>query len=119
MSTFDPVLLYTKEISSLSNGLAIWHPHPGAFWDDQKKLKFRPHVRPGDVGYMETDGTFIRLFNIHLESNHSDQGLGPLPELFECMPIKPKKDLDLSTQSRIVYTSQRRSNRLFRSKVKL
>ncbi|KIK50853.1 hypothetical protein GYMLUDRAFT_418450 [Collybiopsis luxurians FD-317 M1] len=75
MSAFDPVTLYTKEISSTSNGLAIWHPHPGIFRDNQKKLKFRPHVRPGDVGYMETDGTFVRLFNIHLESDHSDQVL--------------------------------------------
>lgn len=87
MPTSDPIL-YAQQMSSLTNGLAIWDPSPGWKLDDEgRPTQSCPRVRPGDVGYMEDDGTFTRMFNLHLPEDHKDQGRGPFPEYFEHVPL--------------------------------
>ena len=61
--------IYSEEISSPEHGLALWDPDPG--YDGTNKR--RPRVRPGDVGYVTEQGTFRRLFNLHLPIDHPEQ----------------------------------------------
>ncbi|KIK64160.1 hypothetical protein GYMLUDRAFT_57151 [Collybiopsis luxurians FD-317 M1] len=75
----DHIKLYTSLLSSVYNGTALWNPDQGY---NAKDLKRRPHIRPGDVGYIDEDGSFVRLFNLHLEKDHPEQGRA-VPEEFE------------------------------------
>lgn len=107
MSTSRPIL-YAQHMSSLDNGLALWDPHPGWAQNSNGELKPRPHVRPGDVGYVEDDGTFTRLFNLHLAQDHDDQGVGPFPD-FEPEPLNAN-NVHGRTAAPTVYCAHERMN---------
>ncbi|KAI0026787.1 WD40-repeat-containing domain protein [Vararia minispora EC-137] len=55
--------VYIKLMSSLTDGQAVWNPDPG--YDNSDPPKPHPRVRYGDVGYINEEGGFTRLFNIH------------------------------------------------------
>ncbi|KAF5381823.1 hypothetical protein D9757_008315 [Collybiopsis confluens] len=73
----DHITLYATQMSSLGYGSALWDPDQGYF----ENSKRRPHVRPGDVGYVDQNGSFIRLFNLHLGKDDPDQGMA-IPDDF-------------------------------------
>ncbi|KAF9075600.1 hypothetical protein BDP27DRAFT_1315324 [Rhodocollybia butyracea] len=106
----SPPTLYAQQISSLYNGLALWDPHPGYALDSEGELTgLLPHIRPGDVGCVEEDGTFTRLFNIYLIWDHPHQGRGPRPDNFELVPLN-MKNVDWRSEVPMVYHSHKRLN---------
>ncbi|KAJ4479586.1 hypothetical protein C8J55DRAFT_549554 [Lentinula edodes] len=103
----NDVLLYAKHISSPANGTALWNPHPGYTRDHEGRLiGLNPQVRPGDIGYLEEDGSFTRFFNIHLQKDDNNQGGGPYPEDFEPLPLDPN-NITWRPEPPITYHSHR------------
>ncbi|KAF7789085.1 hypothetical protein EIP86_000018 [Pleurotus ostreatoroseus] len=52
--------VYAQELSSYNHGLPLWSPEPADAYE----------VRVGDVGYIDEDGQFHRLFNVTVDANH-------------------------------------------------
>lgn len=71
----DCATLCAQGMSSVDNGFAFWDPQARWVQDSDDTLTIRPCplIRPGDVGYVDKDGGFIRLLNIHLPEDQSDQ----------------------------------------------
>ena len=57
MPVDPPYNAYCDELTSLSQGLALWNPNPPKDIDN--------NVSIGDVGYLK-EGAFIRMFNVIL-----------------------------------------------------
>lgn len=74
-----------QQMSSVDNGFALWDPQAKWVKDSANDTLARPypHIRPGDVGYVDKDGGFIRLFDTHPPEDHSDQETGPFGECLE------------------------------------
>ncbi|KAF5353018.1 hypothetical protein D9757_012735 [Collybiopsis confluens] len=82
----DPITLYVTHFSSLANGHALWNPDQG-YADASGRL---PHIRPGDVGFVDRSGSFIRLFNLHLGKDDVDQGIAVPKDFGDPLPKGPK-----------------------------
>ena len=57
-----PSNVYRVQLSALCHGFALWNPHP--------VKKFYNQVSIGDVGYVNSEGFFYRMFNVTLPSDH-------------------------------------------------
>lgn len=64
--------VYAKELSSRKHGIPLWYPEPA----DQYE------VRVGDVGHLDEDGQFHRLFNVTVGPDHPYNADG-VPQDFE------------------------------------
>ena len=90
MPVDPPFNVYCDELTSLSQGLALWNPNP--------PKDIYNNVSIGDVGYLH-EGTFIRMFNVMLPwDDPSNRTLGN-PEPFNTLYGDPiiniqKSDLD-------------------------
>ena len=73
-------IVYQDQISTLSQGLALWNPSP--------LKEIYDKVSIGDVGYVQ-EGSFIRMFNVILPWSHqSNRTLGE-PEPYESLDCGP------------------------------
>ena len=73
-------IVYRDQLTSLSQGLALWDPNP--------PKDIYNNVSIGDVGYLDK-GTFIRMFNVMLPWNDpSNRTLGQ-PEFYESLDLGP------------------------------
>ena len=81
----QPSNIYRDQLTSLYHGLALWNPDPVKDIYDQVSI--------GDVGYMSSEGDFIRMFNVTLprddQSNrrHAEQP-GPYDPLTPSIIIR-------------------------------
>jgi hypothetical protein len=80
MPVDSPFAVYRDQLTALSHGLALWNPDP--------PKKIYNNVSIGDVGYLH-EGTFIRMFNVTLPSNHPSNGLLGKPEHYEPLDCGP------------------------------
>jgi hypothetical protein len=80
MPVDPPFTVYQDQLSELSHGLALWNPNP--------PKNIYNNVSIGDVGYLH-EGTFIRMFNVALPSNHPSNGLLGMPEYYEPLDYGP------------------------------
>ena len=80
MSVHPSFDVYRDQLSTLSQGIALWNPNP---------LKdIYNCVSIGDVGYLR-EGSFIRMFNVMLPWHHlSNRKLGD-PEPYEPLDCGP------------------------------
>jgi hypothetical protein len=58
MPVEQPSNIYREQLTSLYHGLALWKPNPVEDIYDQVSI--------GDVGYISSEGIFIRMFNVTL-----------------------------------------------------
>ena len=58
MPVEQPSNIYREQLTSLYHGLALWKPNPVEDIYNQ--------VTIGDVGYISSEGIFIRMFNVTL-----------------------------------------------------
>jgi hypothetical protein len=58
MPVEHPSNTYREQLTSLYHGLALWKPNPVEGIYDQVSI--------GDVGYISSEGIFIRMFNVTL-----------------------------------------------------
>ena len=61
MPVEQPSKIYREQLTSLYHGLALWKPNPVEGIYDQVSI--------GDVGYISSEGIFIRMFNVTLPWN--------------------------------------------------
>ena len=80
MPVDPPFNVYRDQLTSLSHGLALWNPNP------PKQIYNRVSI--GDVGYLQK-GTFIRMFNVILPSDHSSNRTLGNPEPYEPLDCGP------------------------------
>ncbi|KAI0312149.1 hypothetical protein OF83DRAFT_1147446 [Amylostereum chailletii] len=74
--------VYPDTLSFLGRGYALWNPSPTT--DIRNNMPMHPKaLELGDVGYI-FEGSFHRLFNVHLPADHPDQGRY-LPENFDTL----------------------------------
>jgi hypothetical protein len=58
MPVEQPSNIYREQLTSLYHGLALWKPNPAEDIYNQVSI--------GDVGYISSEGIFIRVFNVTL-----------------------------------------------------
>ena len=58
MPVEQPSKIYREQLTSLYHGLALWKPNPVDNIYDQVSI--------GDVGYISSEGIFVRMFNVTL-----------------------------------------------------
>jgi hypothetical protein len=95
----DPTFnVYRDQLSSLSNGLAVWSPDPPTiqYYTNAAPQRIYYKVSIGDVGYL-CQGSFVRMFNVILPWNHQLNKKLRFPEYFESL------DCDLSDNIRRSY----------------
>lgn len=73
MAVYD---VYSQQLLSLNNGVALYEPDPAGQYD---------RVRVGDVGHVTMYGWFQRLFNVFVPEDHPINHLG-VPEDFAPLP---------------------------------
>ena len=79
MSVHQPSNIYREQLSSLNQGLALWDPKPvGNLYN---------HISIGDVGYLQENGTFMRLFNVTLPWDDPSNGLLEVPEEYKRLEL--------------------------------
>jgi hypothetical protein len=61
MPVEKPSNIYREQLTSLYHGLALWNPNPVEDIYNQVSI--------GDVGYISSEGVFIRMFNLTLPWN--------------------------------------------------
>ena len=69
-----PSNVYQDQLSSPSQGLALWNPKPPKDIHDRVSI--------GDVGYLQ-EGTFIRMFNVMLPWDDLSNGTLGHPDPYE------------------------------------
>ena len=69
--------VYINELCRFGHGIPLWTPEPSG--DDDE-------VRIGDVGYIDDDGQFHRLFNATVDSEHPVNG-GAVPRDFQPLAL--------------------------------
>lgn len=71
--------IYAEELSGSRHGLPLWSPEPADEYE----------ARIGDVGYIDEDGQFHRLFNVTVGPDHP-YNAGGVPPDFEPLqfPLK-------------------------------
>ena len=65
--------IYAEELYSSSHGIPLWSPHSS---DGE--------VCIGDVGYVDDEGSFCRLFNVTVDRDHPRNKLG-VPDDFQVL----------------------------------
>ena len=65
--------VYINELCRYGHGIPLWTPEPSDGGDE---------VRIGDVGDIDDDGQFHRLFNVTVEAEHPING-GEVPRDFQ------------------------------------
>ena len=71
--------IYREQLTSLYHGLALWKPNPAEDIYDQVSI--------GDVGYVSSEGIFIRMFNVTLPwDNQSNRRLAE-PEPYDPLTL--------------------------------
>jgi len=81
MPVEQPPNVYREQLTSLYHGLALWKPNPVEGIYD--------HISIGDVGYISSEGIFIRMFNVTLPWNsQSNRRLAePLAEPYDPLTL--------------------------------
>lgn len=74
-------MIFAEQLDHLAQGHALWYPEPTK---DSKGQAYEVHI--GDVGYIDEDGAFYRLFNITLDASH-ELNSGGVPDGFEPVPF--------------------------------
>lgn len=72
--------IYAEELHHYGHGHPLWSPEPTRNLDGRER-----DVQLGDVGHIDEDGCFWRLFNITVDSDHEWNG-GRVPVGF--VPLK-------------------------------
>lgn len=72
MSMIKAAQVYAQELSQYGHGLPLWTPEPADCHG----------ICIGDVGYIDEDGQFHRLFNVTVDASHALNAYG-VPEDFE------------------------------------
>lgn len=67
-----PPDVYSVQLSSLYHGYALWNPDPVKSIYDQVSI--------GDVGYVNSTGSFNRMFNVTLPWDHASNNKLGQPE---------------------------------------
>lgn len=75
MAAYD---IYSAQLLQLKHGYALWSPEPWAYSE----------VQVGDVGYIWR-GSFYRLFNVILGSEHPDNKRFGVPDGFKPLNVPP------------------------------
>ena len=79
MPVESPTDIYRQQLTSLYHGLALWKPNPvEAIYD---------RVSIGDVGYISSEGIFIRMFNVTLPSNSQSNRRLAEPEPYDPLTL--------------------------------
>ena len=68
--------VYAEELFTYGYGHPLWCPEPSKGLDGYAR-----DVQLGDVGYIDEDGGFRRLFNITVDAGH-ELNAGGVPECF-------------------------------------
>lgn len=71
--------IYAQQLFRYQHGHALWMPEPS---DDKE-------IRIGDVGYIDEDGQFHRLFNATVGQCHP-YNAGGVPVDFQILPVEPR-----------------------------
>lgn len=79
MSVHQPSNIYREQLSSLNQGLALWDPKPIE--------NLYNHISIGDVGYLQENGTFMRLFNVTLPWDDPSNSLLEVPEEYKPLEL--------------------------------
>ncbi|KAF8497035.1 kinase-like domain-containing protein [Russula emetica] len=76
---FQPFCIYQEQLSSIYHGLALWKPNPVLY----------DRVSIGDVGYVNNEGAFIRLFNVTLPWDDESNKTLALGDPLYYDPLRP------------------------------
>ena len=79
MPVENPSAIYRDQLTSLYHGLALWDPNPVEDIYD--------HVSIGDVGYVSSEGAFIRMFNVTLPWNSQSNRRLAEPEPYDPLTL--------------------------------
>lgn len=83
---FDPLHIYTENMSSSHNGHAMWYA-----FTRESTMPGELDIQLGDVGYWYK-GDFFRFFNVFHEEGHPFNAKG-VPEGFRPLPLDEEKDV--------------------------
>ena len=72
--------VYAQQLWRFGHGAPLWSPEPAGL---------DPEVRVGDVGYIDDDGQFHRLFNATVDADHPINA-GGVPQDFEPLGLPPE-----------------------------
>ena len=79
MPVHRPSKVFREQLSSLYHGIALWRPSPVEDIYNQVSI--------GDVGYISSEGSFIRMFNVTIPWDHPlNRRLGE-PERYDALPV--------------------------------
>ena len=67
--------IYSSQLWRYGHGMPLWSPEP---------VENEGEVRIGDVGHVDEDGQFHRLFNVTVSAEHPING-GATPDNFELL----------------------------------
>ena len=91
-----PSNVYRDQLSALSHGIALWDPNPPKLLYDKVSI--------GDVGYLNQEGTFIRMFNVMLPwDDLSNQTVGK-PEPYDPLDCGPFGNVLMRQFDRVDYS---------------
>jgi hypothetical protein len=79
MSVHQPSNIYREQLSSQYHGLALWDPKPVE--------NLHSHISIGDVGYLQENGAFLRLFNVTLPWDDPSNRLLEVPEEYKLLEL--------------------------------
>ncbi|KAF8496694.1 hypothetical protein F5888DRAFT_1907091 [Russula emetica] len=79
MTIKQPFDIYQEQLSSIYHGLALWKPNPVLY----------DRVSIGDVGYVNNEGAFIRLFNVTLPWDDESNKTLALGDPLYYDPLRP------------------------------
>lgn len=79
----SPAQVYVNQLGPLGNGVPLWFPEPA---------KAGQPIRIGDVGVIDSRGSFLRLFNATVGANHPynnrEHGGHGVPHGFEVLDLR-------------------------------
>ena len=79
MPVEQPSNIYREQLTSLYHGLALWKPNPVENIYNQVSI--------GDVGYISSEGIFIRMFNVTLPWNDRSNTRLAQPEPYDPLTL--------------------------------
>ena len=79
MPVEQPSNIYREQLGSLYHGLALWKPNPVEDIYNQVSI--------GDVGYISSEGIFIRVFNVTLPWNDRSNRRLAEPEPYDPLTL--------------------------------
>lgn len=78
--------VFAEKLSLFKHGHPLWYPEPTNGMDGE-----RHEVHIGDVGYVDEDGAFRRLFNVTFDSSHHLNS-GGVPYGFEPLHMDSRRN---------------------------